>query len=91
MLQKQNHKPISVTLAMRLDGTDLSPLGAIGFTPVSHKRPLSSRQSGSLLFADNSSWTLVVHVTATFGDMTAGGARAGVAGQKNNKVMYSVP
>lgn len=25
--QKQNHKPISVTLPMRLDGSDLSPLG----------------------------------------------------------------
>lgn len=43
MVQKQNHKPISVTLAMRLDGPNLSPSGAIGSTPVSLKRPLSSR------------------------------------------------
>lgn len=28
--QKQNHKPISVTLPMRLDGSDLSPLGGGG-------------------------------------------------------------
>lgn len=43
MVQKQNHKPISVTLSMRLDGPNLSPSGAIGSTPVSLKRPLSSR------------------------------------------------
>lgn len=53
MVQKQNHKPISVTLAMRLDGPNLSPSGAIGSTPVSLKRPLSSRQRGSFLFGDN--------------------------------------
>lgn len=41
VVQKQNHKPISVTLAMRLDGPNLSPSGAIGSTPVSLKRPLS--------------------------------------------------
>lgn len=63
MLQKQNHKPISVTLAMRLDGTNLSPSGAIGFTPVSHKRPRFSRRRGSVLFADNSVRPLTVHVT----------------------------
>lgn len=55
MVQKQNHKPISVTLAMRLDGPNLSPSGAIGSTPVSLKRPLSSRQRGSFLFGDNCS------------------------------------
>lgn len=49
MVQKQNHKPISVTLAMRLDGPNLSPFGAIGSTPVSLKRPLSC----SFLFGDN--------------------------------------
>lgn len=53
MVQKQNHKPISVTLAMRLDGPNLSPFGAIGSTPVSLKRPLSSTQRGSFLFGDN--------------------------------------
>lgn len=53
MVQKQNHKPISVTLAMRLDGPNLSPSGAIGSTPVSLKRPLSSRKRGSFLFGDN--------------------------------------
>lgn len=53
MVQKQNHKPISVTLAMRLDGPNLSPFGAIGSTPASLKRPLSSRQRGSFLFGDN--------------------------------------
>lgn len=63
MLQKQNHKPISVTLAMRLDGTNLSPLGAIGSTPVSHKRPLSPRRRGSVLFADNGARPLTAHVT----------------------------
>lgn len=46
-VQKQNRKPISVTLAMRLDGPNLSPSGAIGSTPVSLKRPLSSPQRGS--------------------------------------------
>lgn len=39
MVQKQNHKPISVTLAMRLDEPNLSPSGAIGSTPVSLKIP----------------------------------------------------
>lgn len=63
MVQKQNHKPISVTLAMRLDRPNLSPSGAIGSTPVSLKRPLSSRQRGSFLFGDSCSWALAVHVT----------------------------
>lgn len=63
MVHKQNHKPISVTLAMRLDGPNLSPSGAIGSTPVSLKRPLSSRQRGSFLFGDNCNWALAVHVT----------------------------
>lgn len=73
MVQKQNHKPISVTLAMRLDGPNLSPSGAIGSTPVSLKRPLSSRQRGSFLFGDNCSWALAVHVThsVAFWDMMA--------------------
>lgn len=53
MVQKQNHKPISVTLAMRLDGPNLSPSGAIGSTPVSLKRPLSCGERGSFLFGDN--------------------------------------
>lgn len=63
MVQKQNHKPISVTLAMRLDGPNLSPCGAIGCTPASLKRPLSSRQRRSFLFGDNCNWALAVHVT----------------------------
>lgn len=53
MVQKQNHKPISVTLAMRLDGPNLSPSRAIGSTPVSLKRTLSSRRRGSFVFGDN--------------------------------------
>lgn len=52
-VQKQNHKPISVILAMRLDGPNLSPSGAIGSTPVFLKRPLSCGQRGSFLFGDN--------------------------------------
>lgn len=76
MVQKQNHKPISVILAMRLDRPNLSPFGAIGSTPVSLKRPLSSRQRGSFLFGDNCNWALEVHVThskssAAFRDMMA--------------------
>lgn len=63
MVQKQNHKPISVTLAMRLDGPNLSPSGAIGSTPVSLKRPFSSRQRGSFLFGDKCNLALAVHVT----------------------------
>lgn len=50
MVQKQNHKPISVTLAMRLDGPNLSPSGAMGSTPVSLKRPLSSREREREIF-----------------------------------------
>lgn len=65
VVQKQNHKPISVTLAMRLDGPNLSPSGAIGSTPVSLKRPLSSRRRGSFLFGDNCYWALAVHVTCS--------------------------
>lgn len=63
MVQKQNHKPISVTLAMRLDGPNLSPSGAIGSTPVSLERPLSSRQRGSFLFGHVCTRALAVHVT----------------------------
>lgn len=78
--QKQNHKPISVTLPMRLDGSDLSPLGGGGtrVTPVSHRGALSATQSGSLLLADNSGWILAGHVTPLlrFGATTAGSARA---------------
>lgn len=53
MVQEQNHKPISVTPAMRLDGPNLSPSGAMGSTPVSLKRPFSPRQRGRFLFGDN--------------------------------------
>lgn len=62
-VQKQNHKPISVILAMRLDGPNLSPSGAIGSTPVFLKRPLSCGQRGSFLLGDNCRRACALHVT----------------------------
>lgn len=105
VVQKQNHKPISVTLAMRLDGPNLSPSGAIGSTPVSLKRPLSSRRRGSFLFGDNCYWAPAVHVTCSnpsptllSGDMTAFCAHYGRAmsscvamSVSNNQNVHWVP
>jgi len=51
MVQKQNHKPISVTLAMRLDGPNLSPSGAIGSTPASPPKTPFSQTEGAFCLA----------------------------------------